>query len=128
MPDSSSTNSRLRSAGWVMSLRIMSPIDAVVVDAAHRQQQEEQAEQHEECGIAAIQQTHVEILEMVERRDEMPGRVFRRRADVGQPQTDQHRQCADGGDDRLDRKSTRLNSSHQKISYAVFCLKKKKRK
>src|SRR5574340_1160344 len=25
----------------------------------------------------------------------------------------------------LDRKSTRLNSSHQKISYAVFCLKKK---
>src|SRR5207302_6258275 len=26
-----------------------------------------------------------------------------------------------------DRKSTRLNSSHVKISYAVFCLKKKKR-
>src|SRR5690606_41240811 len=26
----------------------------------------------------------------------------------------------------LDRKSTRLNSSHVKISYAVFCLKKKK--
>src|SRR5690606_40750559 len=29
---------------------------------------------------------------------------------------------------RLDRKSTRLNSSHVKISYAVFCLKKKKDK
>src|SRR5947208_8165955 len=28
---------------------------------------------------------------------------------------------------REDRKSTRLNSSHQIISYAVFCLKKKKR-
>src|SRR5207244_7426016 len=28
----------------------------------------------------------------------------------------------------LDRKSTRLNSSHQIISYAVFCLKKKKKK
>src|SRR5690606_40176263 len=28
---------------------------------------------------------------------------------------------------RRDRKSTRLNSSHVKISYAVFCLKKKKR-
>src|SRR5438552_12779190 len=28
---------------------------------------------------------------------------------------------------RVDRKSTRLNSSHQIISYAVFCLKKKKR-
>src|SRR2546430_5946935 len=27
---------------------------------------------------------------------------------------------------RLDRKSTRLNSSHSQISYAVFCLKKKK--
>src|SRR5207244_13150518 len=27
----------------------------------------------------------------------------------------------------LDRKSTRLNSSHQIISYAVFCLKKKRR-
>src|SRR3989442_8992166 len=27
-----------------------------------------------------------------------------------------------------DRKSTRLNSSHVRISYAVFCLKKKKRK
>src|SRR5437867_10482716 len=29
---------------------------------------------------------------------------------------------------RLDRKSTRLNSSHRTISYAVFCLKKKKKK
>src|SRR2546430_1535674 len=28
----------------------------------------------------------------------------------------------------LDRKSTRLNSSHSQISYAVFCLKKKKQK
>src|SRR2546430_13280127 len=30
--------------------------------------------------------------------------------------------------DGLDRKSTRLNSSHSQISYAVFCLKKKKNK
>src|SRR5688572_31929525 len=30
------------------------------------------------------------------------------------------------GDQRQDRKSTRLNSSHSQISYAVFCLKKKK--
>src|SRR5256886_6375746 len=28
----------------------------------------------------------------------------------------------------IDRKSTRLNSSHSQISYAVFCLKKKKKK
>src|SRR5258708_17762190 len=30
-------------------------------------------------------------------------------------------------DNHTDRKSTRLNSSHQIISYAVFCLKKKKK-
>src|SRR2546427_4207229 len=29
--------------------------------------------------------------------------------------------------DHADRKSTRLNSSHSQISYAVFCLKKKKK-
>src|SRR5690606_39975709 len=34
----------------------------------------------------------------------------------------------DGSRQVLDRKSTRLNSSHVKISYAVFCLKKKKKK
>src|SRR5205814_5501969 len=32
------------------------------------------------------------------------------------------------GEQVLDRKSTRLNSSHLGISYAVFCLKKKKKK
>src|SRR3712207_9002791 len=31
------------------------------------------------------------------------------------------------GDEEADRKSTRLNSSHANISYAVFCLKKKKK-
>src|SRR5436305_7773396 len=31
------------------------------------------------------------------------------------------------GQDPADRKSTRLNSSHVRISYAVFCLKKKKK-
>src|SRR2546427_7576134 len=30
--------------------------------------------------------------------------------------------------EQVDRKSTRLNSSHSQISYAVFCLKKKKKK
>src|SRR5690242_21309338 len=33
-----------------------------------------------------------------------------------------------GGDPSRDRKSTRLNSSHMSISYAVFCLKKKKKR
>src|SRR2546430_5078726 len=33
-----------------------------------------------------------------------------------------------GGGCERDRKSTRLNSSHSQISYAVFCLKKKKKR
>src|SRR2546430_7283817 len=33
--------------------------------------------------------------------------------------------CPGGAKGRSDRKSTRLNSSHSQISYAVFCLKKK---
>src|SRR2546430_12511708 len=36
------------------------------------------------------------------------------------------RLAAGEGPAALDRKSTRLNSSHSQISYAVFCLKKKK--
>src|SRR2546426_4867717 len=36
--------------------------------------------------------------------------------------------CRLGGQRAQDRKSTRLNSSHLVISYAVFCLKKKKNK
>src|SRR3712207_7762475 len=40
----------------------------------------------------------------------------------GQP----HQRARRRGDD-ADRKSTRLNSSHANISYAVFCLKKKKK-
>src|SRR5688572_31747759 len=35
--------------------------------------------------------------------------------------------AAETDPETLDRKSTRLNSSHSQISYAVFCLKKKKK-
>src|SRR5438132_8223399 len=38
------------------------------------------------------------------------------------------RRDAGDGSCRIDRKSTRLNSSHTVISYAVFCLKKKKQR
>src|SRR2546430_6836822 len=48
------------------------------------------------------------------------GNVFRRF-----PVTGRRHQVLE--DARRDRKSTRLNSSHSQISYAVFCLKKKKR-
>src|SRR6185436_20430683 len=44
--------------------------------------------------------------------------------DAGAPMRLCHDKAADLADE--DRKSTRLNSSHQIISYAVFCLKKKK--
>src|SRR2546430_5892458 len=46
--------------------------------------------------------------------DAAAGRLHRRPAGAGVP-------------DVGDRKSTRLNSSHSQISYAVFCLKKKKK-
>src|SRR2546430_11174331 len=50
-------------------------------------------------------------------------------ADARRPGETQRRTIEVGGAAfryRKDRKSTRLNSSHSQISYAVFCLKKKK--
>src|SRR5438552_4545003 len=57
--------------------------------------------------------------------------VFRFQARAGEPDPKQiagNRKveiCFGSGSPARDRKSTRLNSSHQIISYAVFCLKKK---
>src|SRR3712207_7463551 len=55
------------------------------------------------------------------------------RVDVGQAEPAQGvrlgvsaEEHPEGAVDDVDRKSTRLNSSHANISYAVFCLKKKK--
>src|SRR5258708_30700072 len=49
------------------------------------------------------------------------------RGSVARPWLDDEARGRDGVHGRArDRKSTRLNSSHQIISYAVFCLKKKK--
>src|SRR5258707_11655622 len=57
------------------------------------------------------------------RRSKTPGRL------TESPARTSHRTCAAGrvhpSTHRSDRKSTRLNSSHANISYAVFCLKKK---
>src|SRR2546430_5457727 len=71
-------------------------------------------------------------------RSEIPGQAFRGNRHPalarGKPQrTTFHRsdcgtERAHPGTGRRDRKSTRLNSSHSQISYAVFCLKKKKNK
>src|SRR3712207_8347909 len=43
---------------------------------------------------------------------------------VGQLAVEAQSHLRPGGEDDGDRKSTRLNSSHANISYAVFCLKK----
>src|SRR5436309_11372535 len=56
-------------------------------------------------------------------RDHVERRRARRRTRARPRRADRRRDA-----DREDRKSTRLNSSHVKISYAVFCLKKKKGK
>src|SRR3712207_8349047 len=54
--------------------------------------------------------------------EELPQRVGRRGPPVAE-----HPQVGDRRGAAPDRKSTRLNSSHANISYAVFCLKKKKK-
>src|SRR5258708_16817080 len=51
-----------------------------------------------------------------------------RRVDLREPPGGRIRKPVIGILQQTDRKSTRLNSSHQIISYAVFCLKKKKKK
>src|SRR3712207_8396684 len=55
-----------------------------------------------------------------------PRRGLRPVPDLDPPAVDERRRVA--GERLLDRKSTRLNSSHANISYAVFCLKKKKKR
>src|SRR3712207_7411715 len=60
------------------------------------------------------------------RSEEVPGQSVRPGyLDVGQSGRADLRRGATGSEHDQDRKSTRLNSSHANISYAVFCLKKK---
>src|SRR5688572_31818423 len=54
-----------------------------------------------------------------------PGVPRQRRAGPERADLLPHRLGRDARAENLDRKSTRLNSSHSQISYAVFCLKKK---
>src|SRR5260221_4660519 len=53
--------------------------------------------------------------------------LFRSRRDDRDRDDPEQRDPAEPGPARRDRKSTRLKSSHANISYAVFCLKKKKK-
>src|SRR2546426_7214060 len=57
-------------------------------------------------------------------RDRAPGSIDAQMGGMGGRPPNQRR---GGRHDTRDRKSTRLNSSHLVISYAVFCLKKKKK-
>src|SRR2546427_10571584 len=62
------------------------------------------------------------ILGLLLRVLQVRGVVARRQVRLGEGRVE-----APAGREREDRKSTRLNSSHSQISYAVFCLKKKKK-
>src|SRR3712207_7615452 len=71
---------------------------------------------------------HVRIQRLPARHDEKDGAEDEEAGEmVGEEEA--HRVMRQHGDEDagiVDRKSTRLNSSHANISYAVFCLKKKK--
>src|SRR3712207_7356062 len=56
-----------------------------------------------------------------------PGPTWGMPSGVEPPTHDERARGPDEREGGRDRKSTRLNSSHANISYAVFCLKKKKR-
>src|SRR5689334_23450463 len=70
-------------------------------DSQHEAEEQAEHRDHEETDDAEHRT-----------RDEAPGADLRRPHATNRPR---------------DRKSTRLNSSHSSISYAVFCLKKKKK-
>src|SRR5258708_22383025 len=79
----------------------------------------------------AIRQENLGAVEAVERRRaaRAVGDMTRDASSFGKELLTSHEgigASAGGAGEPRDRKSTRLNSSHQIISYAVFCLKKKK--
>src|SRR5256885_3906487 len=80
-------------------------------------------------GVRTPVQGHADGLSRLQPpvREELPG-AFARVRDRDRTDGPHAADAAAGHRDRsrLDRKSTRLNSSHLVISYAVFCLKKKK--
>src|SRR6266478_6887747 len=86
-----------------------------------------------QCGSDAAETAEIgAILHSIPRADG-GGRIAADPAEdadpVGHPNGPRERRDAGGtAGSPGDRKSTRLNSSHSQISYAVFCLKKKKKK
>src|SRR3712207_7712510 len=66
-------------------------------------------------------------LRRLDHRSKRGGEVIATPGEVVKEELDHEFVRDSAGDDTRDRKSTRLNSSHANISYAVFCLKKKKK-
>src|SRR2546430_1873596 len=86
-----------------------------------------------QCHRETVEDRHEELFEEVQRKDHDHGGEIEPHRQRGQAVTDgtEHRlggAIQEAHDRVVDRKSTRLNSSHSQISYAVFCLKKKKKK
>src|SRR5947209_2757903 len=90
----------------------------------------------EETVVEAIEFAHGEIKKIIAGIVDLASRGGKKKREVTAPQFDEKyynelkkkigAELTDALDTRKDRKSTRLNSSHANISYAVFCLKKKK--
>src|SRR2546430_10864855 len=76
-----------------------------------------------EDGIRDLTVTGVQTCALPISFGPYPGFVRDPYAEYSEPWFGTHKVLRGGS---LDRKSTRLNSSHSQISYAVFCLKKKK--
>src|SRR5262245_15895251 len=79
-------------------------------------------------GVGLAQQTAAEVRGLARRALRPPSWAASRTADPGVKRSGVSPNAGQAGWKPLDRKSTRLNSSHLGISYAVFCLKKKKKK
>src|SRR6266498_5307356 len=66
-------------------------------------------------------------LQLLVSADQRPELVMEASGEIGIEAIEQHANVLAKRVAPIDRKSTRLNSSHVRISYAVFCLKKKKK-
>src|SRR5438067_5230257 len=80
---------------------------------------------HEDDPVRAVRASLAIARQFQERRVGLSIGVATGRIFSGPAGTDRYKEYALLGDVVKDRKSTRLNSSHVSISYAVFCLKKK---
>src|SRR3989442_3822110 len=78
---------------------------------------------HDALPISHLGEHRGALKEVVPALQECPGRD---RGPLDEPPAEGYPGGRDPGQRAEDRKSTRLNSSHVRISYAVFCLKKKK--